>query len=186
MDQERFARCVVHAILKFESQRQRLLEATTDSYLYVEGGPDHLAVLYELWHNRAHNVDGDGKTHPGRCACVGEDRSVHSNDTPLHEKGAHQREAAASSGSGRAFSSLPCPQPPRHPLLPTHNGQLDRTGTNWRNPRWKKAWILLPTAPPPRTNTPGLVKGRASTRPFPHARSKGQNQAVAGRRPILP
>ncbi|KAA6425147.1 MAG: hypothetical protein FRX49_04642 [Trebouxia sp. A1-2] len=46
----------------------------------------HLAILYELGNNRAHDVNGDGKTDPSGGACVGEDGGVDPNHPALSHK----------------------------------------------------------------------------------------------------
>ena len=55
-------------------------------YLDVEGRAHHLAVLYELGNNRAHNVDGDGKSNSSRGAGVCEDGGVDPNHPALSRK----------------------------------------------------------------------------------------------------
>ena len=61
-------------------------------HLYVESRSHNFAVLYELRHNRACNVNWDGKSHPSRCPCI---QSIHSGcagsslkTLPEHELGA--------------------------------------------------------------------------------------------------
>ena len=65
-------------------RRRRRRRRCGCGHLYVEGWSYHLAVLYELWHYGAYNVNRDGKTHTSRGTRVGEDGSIHSNHTALH------------------------------------------------------------------------------------------------------
>jgi len=59
---------------------------SAEPYLAVEGRAHHLAVLYELGNNRAHNVNGDGKPDSSRGACVCEDGGVDPNHPALSRK----------------------------------------------------------------------------------------------------
>lgn len=59
---------------------------SAEPHLDVEGRAHHLAILYELGNNRAHDVNGDGKTDPSGGACVGEDGGVDPNHPALSHK----------------------------------------------------------------------------------------------------
>ncbi len=66
-----------------EAEQNLLFMIGRGFYLNVERRPHYLAILYKLGNHRSHNVDGNGKSHPCRGACVGEDCCVDANHPPL-------------------------------------------------------------------------------------------------------
>ena len=74
-------------------------------HLDVEGRAHHLAILYELRNNRAHNVNGDGKTDSSRGACVSEDGSVDPNHPSLSHKPWCEATLISSSRKGKEKSA---------------------------------------------------------------------------------